>query len=193
MSATAPLTRALAIASKVVLGLLAVLGVTVGLLSGAVRLGHLETFHIVSGSMSPAIEVSDLVISRPTPAHDVRVGDVVTVVEGDGYVTHRVIDIAPGNQDHSALLTLQGDANHSPDPAPYEVTDVPVMQLVIPKAGGLLDFLSTPPTPYFGLLILLAAMGFTFLPSKEDEEVAREEFDLPAGADAGGGPHTSRA
>ena len=66
-------------AGCLILGLVAV---TVGV--------HLLVFR--SGSMSPTIETGDLALTRTVPATELRVDDVVSVIDSSGdRVTHRVV------------------------------------------------------------------------------------------------------
>lgn len=52
-------------------------------------------FSIESGSMSPTLEVGDIIVSKkPTSTHDLAVGTIVTFYNCDGQiVTHRITDI----------------------------------------------------------------------------------------------------
>ncbi len=75
-----------------------------------------------SGSMSPEITTGSLASARTVPATDLSVGDIVSVVNGQGTrITHRVyqLDQQAGN---SFTVTRKGDANAKPDVEPYFVT-----------------------------------------------------------------------
>lgn len=67
---------------------------------------------ISSGSMTPALHVGDVVISRSEPAATLRPGDVVTFHDpglAGRLVTHRVVRIASGGA--GLTVTTRGDAN----------------------------------------------------------------------------------
>lgn len=130
---------------------------TVGALLGAaclalVALGPLLGLRPLlfrSDSMSPTIESGDLAISRTVAARDLAVGDIVSLPTRSGErVTHRVVDLR--QYDGRALLTLRGDANEGVDPAPYEVSSVDRVVVVVPEAGHVLAALTAP----VGLLLL---------------------------------------
>ncbi|MFI2566494.1 signal peptidase I [Paenarthrobacter sp. NPDC018779] len=85
-----------------------------------------------TGSMSPAIPAGSLALVREVPAADVRVGDVVTVDRaGKLPITHRVQTIQPA-EGESRTITMKGDANAQPDPAPYVVERVRVVLWSVP-------------------------------------------------------------
>ena len=97
-----------------------------------------------SGSMEPAIATGAMVITREAPASQVEKGDVVTVRDDQGdRITHRVLAVdAVGGGAYA--LTLQGDANRVPDPAPYTVTSVDRVLFDVPYAGYAAAFLLSP-------------------------------------------------
>jgi len=73
---------------------------------------------ILTGSMEPKYPPGTLVIIRPTPVDQIRVGDVITYQLKSGepeVVTHRVISVSLSGE--QLTFTTQGDANPSPDPA----------------------------------------------------------------------------
>lgn len=103
-----------------------------------------------SGSMGPEIPAGALALSRPVAAEGLAVGDVVSVVASDGtQVTHRIVEIAGGDDD-SRVLALQGDANGAPDAETYEVTAADRVFWSVPLAGHLVSWAGTP----LGLLLL---------------------------------------
>ncbi len=94
---------------------------------------------IVSGSMSPAIEIGDVVIVEKIhpeeAAKKVKVGDVIQFRDEDIKVTHRVIDIEEDDRGLPLFIT-QGDDNPGPDSDPVEADQfVGKVETVIPKVG----------------------------------------------------------
>jgi signal peptidase len=71
---------------------------------------------IYSGSMSPAMEVGDVVIILETSPEEINVGDVIAFSREESTVIHRVVDITD-TESGRAFIT-QGDANKSPDSDP---------------------------------------------------------------------------
>ena len=73
---------------------------------------------VLTRSMEPTLPPGTLLVVRPTPLADVRVGDVVTYqpVSGDPAVTsHRVVAVTTAS-DGSRTFTVRGDANAEADP-----------------------------------------------------------------------------
>ncbi len=96
-----------------------------------------------SGSMEPSISTGALALSQAVPAGDVKVGDVVSVLNGQNVrVTHRVFAVAPASD--GVELTLKGDANQSADAETYTVTSVDRVLLDVPKVGYLVVLLTGP-------------------------------------------------
>lgn len=86
---------------------------------------------ITGGSMTPGIQVGDVVLARP--AQDAVPGDVVVFEEPtrDQLVTHRVVDITEDGR-----LRTQGDANGTPDSRAVPDEDlVGVGALLVPLVG----------------------------------------------------------
>jgi signal peptidase I len=72
---------------------------------------------VLTGSMQPALSPGDLVVVRPMPADDIRVGDVITfqpVSDDPTLVTHRVVGVTLGSAG-VAGFTTQGDDNNAAD------------------------------------------------------------------------------
>jgi len=86
---------------------------------------------VLTSSMEPTYPPGTLVVVKPTPPGEVKIGDVLTYQLESGkatLVTHRVIEIA-NNTDGTRLFTTQGDNNDLPDAEP--VMDVQVVGTVL--------------------------------------------------------------
>ena len=106
---------------------------------------------VISGSMSGAIEVNDMVVIHAQKAY--APGDVITFRSGENLVTHRLLEQTP-----EGYIT-KGDANNTPDPDPVPADAVEgKVVLVIPGMGRLMELIRTP----IGML-LLAAVGFLLI------------------------------
>jgi signal peptidase len=79
------------------------------------------------------------------PADEIEVGDVVTVDReaGELPVTHRVIEVHP-QRAGEALIEMQGDANPTPDPGPYRVTEVRKVLWSMAGAASVIVWFSDP-------------------------------------------------
>lgn len=111
--------EALHTAARVVLDAAAALGVACALAVVGLLLSGWRPVVLVSGSMAPAMPTGTLVLTRPVPVAEVRVGDVVTVPVpgGDARVTHRVTGLTP--EGGTTWASLRGDANDADDGVAY--------------------------------------------------------------------------
>lgn len=108
---------------------------------------------VVSGSMSPAIEVDDMVILHRQDTY--MCGDIIMYKDGSSFVTHRVEEVT-----ESGYIT-KGDANNTVDPPVHADCVVGKTVFVIPKVGRLTAALQTP----LGMCVLvLAGIGLVLAP-----------------------------
>jgi signal peptidase I len=130
-----------------------VLWVGLGLLAGtllaavAPQLAGYRSFTVRSGSMTPAIETGDVVVTEPISPLAARVGDVVTFVDPEGtgkLFSHRVQSLR-AEGDEVAFVT-RGDANTSTErwrvPADGSIGKVAYR---IPKVGYALAWIDSGP------------------------------------------------
>jgi signal peptidase I len=101
---------------------------------------------VMSGSMSPALETGDVVVSRTVSPLAVRRGDVITFrdpTDAERLITHRVKEIRIANGE--AQFVTKGDANNSAER--WAVTADGEVGLVIyrlPKLGYALAWFGHP-------------------------------------------------
>jgi signal peptidase I len=142
---------------EILLTLGAVLGAACLLLGVVAVTADVHVLIFRSGSMSPTIETGDLALTRMVSASELRVDDVVSVIDSSGNrVTHRVVNLA--EQGEQRQLTLRGDANEASDREVYTVTEAQRVVFVLPKAGYLVAW-STGPV---GLVLLGGYGAFLF-------------------------------
>lgn len=99
---------------------------------------------IISGSMSPAIEVGDLIIIKDADSY--QINDIVTFRSGSSLVTHRIIALDGGK------AITKGDFNNVADKAPIEISDIVGKFIArIPHAGDAVLFLRSP----LGVLVII--------------------------------------
>jgi signal peptidase len=88
---------------------------------------------VVSGSMRPAIDIGDVILTD-TGSGEVHAGQVVLVrrpAHPGQLLTHRVVRVLP-----DGTLVTRGDANAVQDPAPVPRSDLlGVVRLVLPGLG----------------------------------------------------------
>lgn len=122
---------------------------------------------VISGSMQPAIDPGDLLIIKRQESY--KPGDVVTFLQGDSLVTHRLTGISG-----DAALT-RGDANNTDD-APVPLEDIQGrMVLRVPRLGYAVLYLRTQQ----GLLMLTALfillIAVPYLLGDREKRAARHE------------------
>lgn len=118
---------------------------------------------VLSGSMSgdapDHIEAGDLIFVVPVEAKDLKVGDVITYMEGSTVVTHRIIEITTG-EDGKLLFGTKGDANNTADKEPvHEDKLVGIYKSRIPMVGDLAIFMQTP----LGMIVFIGVPLVAFL------------------------------
>ena len=83
---------------------------------------HLGFAPVLSPSMEPAFHPGDLVITKPEPVKDVKIGQVIALpvpsAPSQRYV-HRVISVT--TKDGKPLVRTKGDANPAPEPFTLQV------------------------------------------------------------------------
>jgi len=101
------------------------------------RAGKWVRFQAHGASMWPLVRDGDVLLVRPAPPREIRVGDVVLCGSAPGHVVvHRVIRAAPGPD--GTCFTIQGDQVAQPDGA------IPAAQVygrvaAIERGGARLD------------------------------------------------------
>ncbi|WP_210506418.1 signal peptidase I [Naasia sp. SYSU D00057] len=81
---------------------------------------------VLTGSMEPKLPVGTLVVVRPTPPEQIRLGDVITYQLEPGQpavVSHRVIEVHSISDGRLEFVT-QGDNNSAPDATPVQAAQV---------------------------------------------------------------------
>lgn len=113
-----------------------------------------EIYVVQSGSMEPAINVGDVIITGPvndTPLGKVQSGTIITFQVRQALTTHRVVSI------NGDTVVTKGDANEDPDPTTISVSQIKGVYLFrIPYIGYLTYFIRTR-TGWF-LAIMLPAI-----------------------------------
>lgn len=135
-------------------------GAVVGLLCIIVTLAavvwDVKPLMFRSGSMSPAIQTGDLAIAHTVDASRLSTGDIVSVVNQSGArVTHRLV--ASKGSGEVRTLSLQGDANTTPDAEQYVTSRADLVLFRVPKAGYVVNAASSR-VGLFVLGLFVAAM-----------------------------------
>ncbi|WP_291799260.1 signal peptidase I [Brevibacterium sp.] len=180
----APRRRALSLLLGGVLNAAAVGGAICILLVILAVAMHISLILFRTGSMDPTIPQGSLAVVKEIPASEVSVGDIVTVDrEGRLPVTHRVIGLED-TDGGATRLTLQGDANPVPDPAPYDVTTVRTVLFAVPGLAAPVAALGSPYVLGSVTLAVSALVVWALWPRRRDDGGAG------AGVEAGTGTGT---
>ena len=87
----------------------------------------------MSGSAEDHIEVGDLIFTVKPNTAELKKGDIISFMEGDIAVTHRIVDVTTDANGKRSFIT-KGDANNTEDPAVGE--DAGRFRHVPAKAAG---------------------------------------------------------
>lgn len=143
---------------------------------------------VLSGSMSgdapDHIEAGDLIFAKPVQPEALKIGDIITYMEGKTAVTHRIIGINVG-EDGKLLFDTKGDANNTADTDPVHQDNlVGIYTGRIPMVGDLAIFMQTP----LGMIIfigvpLVAFVGYDMIrrqkhAAKDQAKTAELEAEL---------------
>ena len=118
----------------------------------------IRTAVVLTGSMSPTIEINDFVIVKKPD--EINVGDIVSYKENDGgmEVLHRVVKMEDGK------ITTKGDANNIED-KPVEISQVTGVYVgKIEYLGKIISFIVQPVV--FSIIIVLLLI-ILFAPYKK--------------------------
>jgi signal peptidase len=98
-----------------------------------------------TGSMSPTIPAGSVALVQRVAASTLSVGDVTTVDRaGELPITHRITSISAGPTAVERVITMKGDANVSPDPAPYTVSQVRIVRGSVPGLAHVIVWFGNP-------------------------------------------------
>jgi len=92
-------------------------------------------FRIISGSMSPLIEINDKVLVKKISHSEIKLGDVVLFRQDGVFVTHRVIKLSKLNG--RPMILQKGDASNHASWIPLD--DVVGKVVTIEKEGKCID------------------------------------------------------
>lgn len=112
------------------------------------RIFGYHTLTMLTGSMSPLINPGDVVVTKPVPASEIKVGDIITYhipVEDQRVETHRVTQVST-SPDGSIVVQTKGDANNGIDPwlATLNAPTVDRHAFTIPYVGNAIRAIREP-------------------------------------------------
>lgn len=100
-------------------------------------------YHVVSGSMEPAISVGSLIYVKEEAPEEIKEEEIIAFYsdqEGTGIITHRVVK----NNVVSGTFTTKGDANAGEDPMPTAYDNlIGKVVLAVPGMGGVMTVMTS--------------------------------------------------
>lgn len=150
---------------------------------------------VLTQSMDPKLPPGTMLVVRPTPISDIKVGDVVTYQITSGQpavISHRVISIT-STSDGQRTFTLKGDNNAKADANPVKPVQIRgVLWYSIPKLGWVNQFVNGYARSWIipalaGALFVYAAIMITLGVVTAARRRKVSAAALAAGGDAGAG------
>lgn len=126
-----------------------------------IPIAGISVYTVLSGSMSPAFEAGDVVLSQKFNTSALKTGDIISFNDPNipgKIITHRITKVGPQN-----TYTTKGDANNADDS--WSVAGNNVLGKVIlsiPKLGFLFAFTKTVK----GFLLLIVLPGLIIIGSE---------------------------
>jgi signal peptidase len=153
------------------------------------RLLGYQTSTMLTGSMAPLINPGDIVLTRPVPLEDIKVGDIITYsipVEDRRIETHRIIEITV-DPDGTTTIQTKGDANNGVDPWTATVNGASIDRhvLTVPYVGTAIRALREPiilNTLMYGAPAVLVLMLLGSIWAKKPEPEAPSSLSKTARA-----------
>lgn len=97
----------------------------------------------MSGNAEDHIEVGDLIFTVKPEPDKLKVGDIISYMDGRVAVTHRIVEVRLGADGKRSFVT-KGDANNTEDPAVGEDAVFGLYKGRIPRLGDFAMFLQKP-------------------------------------------------
>lgn len=117
-------------------------------------------FEVATGSMSPTINVGDVVIVKITK--EVNKNDIIVFKEENNFITHRLI------QKEEGKIITKGDANNSEDKSITEDSILGKVITIIPQIGNWRKAILSPEVISL-ILILIVLLIISFIYSARVE------------------------
>lgn len=132
------------------------------------HLGMYRTLTVLSASMKPTFSPGDVVIVRPEPIEQLRVGQVISYAVPVGahqVETHRVVAILRGQGTTSPVIQTKGDNNTVVDPWQAQLHGSTVWRLeaVVPKVGYAINVMRGRAFHLFSVVLIPVLLALMFL------------------------------
>ena len=117
---------------------------------GTARLAGVSLFYVVTGSMKPAADKGDVVIT--VPVRIIKNGDIISSKQNGVVTTHRVVEIR--RSPAGVYFETKGDNNENEDPFPVSEREILGKVVFIVPSGRIFNENYIP--------VLYWLLGYTF-------------------------------
>ena len=97
-------------------------------------------FNIVSGSMTPTLEVNDVILVKKCDIKDLKKDDIITFTKDEKTISHRIVKIIEKENDR--FFETKGDNNEVSDDGFVNQEQIyGKVIFTIPKIGGIVEYI----------------------------------------------------
>lgn len=129
-----------------------------------------KSYIIKTNSMEPTININDVVITKKVEKQDIKKGDVITFLQNEEVITHRITQINENGE-----YSTKGDNNNIEDTFKITYENIEGKQiLIIPYLGKIVQLLDNKIVFLIITLIVLICMLIT-IHNQEKKEYRREK------------------
>lgn len=125
-------------------------------------------FEVATGSMSPEIEASDMILVKLNSTY--QEGDIITYQKDNDYITHRIIKV------NNKELITKGDANNSEDAPVNKENVIGKVVRIFPNLGVWKKVFLTPKV-MLSCLATVLLFDICFRGKKGEEQNEKNEQD----------------
>lgn len=133
---------------------------------------QINGFIVISGSMIPTLDINDLVVSMKVKQEELKEGDIISFVQENQVITHRINKIIEENGE--ICYETKGDNNNTIDDNLVKYEDIMGKYIFkIPKIGYIVRNLQTQ----IGIIIVITIIFIRelYVRNKESKEIIRHE------------------
>lgn len=132
----------------------------------------IKTFNIISGSMSPQININDVIIVKKCEETELNINDIISYKKGSEVISHRIIEIE--NRNNKRIYTTKGDSNQVPDDEKIDFNQIEGKYIgKIPKIGNILNFLKNKVV--FGIIFTILIIAYIHERKSISKRIERKE------------------
>ncbi len=128
-------------------------------------------FNVVTGSMSPTLEIGDIIIVKI--GNEVEKDDIITYYKDDNFITHRAIEV--NNDD----IIARGDSNNSSDSPITKDMVIGKVVRVFSNGSSFIDVLLTPKV-FISIIVtlFLFSLCISYIPKSKKNKNDNDEIEI---------------